>query len=34
MNALDLRNQLMQLHAQRALAPELDEQIADAHSVS
>ena len=31
MNALDLRNQLMQLHAERALVPELDDQITALH---
>jgi hypothetical protein len=31
MNALKLRIQLMQLHAERALAPDLDDQIAALH---
>ena len=31
MNALELRIQLMQLHAERALVPDLDDQIAVLH---
>ena len=31
MNALELRIQLMQLHAERALVPDLDDQIAVVH---
>ena len=33
MNALELRIQLMQLHAERALVPDLDDQIAAVHRI-